>query len=54
MGTSTDSTEEKRVSLEEKHDRAGVEVSATEVDTGAALVYGEHGELDPAEALRVR
>ncbi|KAF7363012.1 MFS general substrate transporter [Mycena venus] len=58
MGTSTDSAEEKRVSIEkdsagEKH-HAGVEVSANEVDTGAALVYGEHGELDVAEALRVR
>ncbi|KAF8212762.1 MFS general substrate transporter [Mycena galopus ATCC 62051] len=61
MGTSTDSADEKRhtsmekeISVDEKHHHDGVKVSATEVDTGAALVFGEHGELDPAEALRVR
>ncbi|CAK5282685.1 unnamed protein product [Mycena citricolor] len=36
------------------HDLAGVEVSVSAVDTGAALVAGEHGTLDPDEALRVR
>ncbi|KAJ7153325.1 MFS general substrate transporter [Mycena filopes] len=57
MGGSNDS-DEKRSSVEkennvgEKH--AGVEVSAYEVDTGAALVFGYHGDLDPAEAQRVR
>ncbi|KAJ7908135.1 MFS general substrate transporter [Mycena leptocephala] len=56
--STTDSADEKRASVEkdlsEKHHHAAVEVSASAVDTGAALVYGEHGELDPAEALRVR
>ncbi|KAF7346810.1 MFS general substrate transporter [Mycena sanguinolenta] len=58
MGTSTDSNEKRNASLEkdasvdEKHQ--GVKVSVNAVDTAAGLVYGEHGELDPAEALRVR
>jgi ABC-type tungstate transport system permease subunit len=56
--STTDSADEKRASVEkdlsEKYHHAAVEVSASAVDTGAALVYGEHGELDPAEALRVR
>ncbi|KAJ6454140.1 major facilitator superfamily domain-containing protein [Mycena sanguinolenta] len=58
MGTSTDSNEKRNTSLEkdasvdEKHH--GVKVSVDAVDTAAGLVYGEHGELDPAEALRVR
>ncbi|KAJ7508955.1 major facilitator superfamily domain-containing protein [Mycena galericulata] len=55
MGTSSES-DEKRASIDkggnEKH--AHTEVTVSEVDTGAALVYGEHGQLDPAEALRVR
>ncbi|KAJ7871731.1 MFS general substrate transporter [Mycena leptocephala] len=51
MSTCTDSTDDKK-DLNEK--RGAVKVSENEVDTGAALVYGEHGELDPAEALRVR
>ncbi|KAJ7153330.1 MFS general substrate transporter [Mycena filopes] len=46
------SSVEKEKELGEKH--AGVEVAAYEVDTGAALVFGEHGELDPVEAQRVR
>ncbi|KAJ6517704.1 major facilitator superfamily domain-containing protein [Mycena vulgaris] len=58
MGTSSEAGDEKRLSVEkgvsEKHQHAAVNLSATEVDTGAALVFGEHGELDPAEALRVR
>lgn len=56
MGTSTEADNNGRASVEkdvnEKHQH--VELSATEVDTGASLVYGEHGVLDPAEALRVR
>jgi hypothetical protein len=52
MGTSNDWADEERVKLEK--DRHAVEVSAKDVDTGAALMYGEHEELDPAEALRVR
>ncbi|KAJ6571153.1 hypothetical protein B0H19DRAFT_1064269 [Mycena capillaripes] len=45
---------EKDINLDEKKHRHRL-VSADEVDTGAAVVYGEqHGELDPAEALRVR
>ncbi|KAJ7153334.1 MFS general substrate transporter [Mycena filopes] len=57
MDKSNDSDEkrssvEKKNNLDEKH--AGVEVSAYEVDTGAALVFGDHGELDPVEAQRVR
>ncbi|KAJ7203332.1 MFS general substrate transporter [Mycena pura] len=60
MGTSD--LDEKRSSAEsvrdneksEKHTSAhGIAVSVTEVDTGAALVAGDHGELDPAEAARV-
>ncbi|KAJ7851188.1 MFS general substrate transporter [Mycena leptocephala] len=51
MSTCTDSTDDKK-DLNEK--RGAVKVSENEVDTGAALVYGEHGELDPAEALRVQ
>ncbi|KAJ7081269.1 MFS general substrate transporter [Mycena epipterygia] len=56
MGTSSEAGNNRRVSVEkdvnEKHQH--VEVSATEVDTGASLVYGEHGVLDEAEALRIR
>ncbi|KAJ7100458.1 MFS general substrate transporter [Mycena epipterygia] len=56
MGTSSEAGNDRRVSVEkdvnEKHQH--VELSATEVDTGASLVYGEHGVLDPAEALRIR
>lgn len=56
MGTSSEAGDHGRVSVEknvnEKHQH--VEVSATEVDTGASLVYGEHGVLDPGEALRIR
>ncbi|KAJ7307624.1 major facilitator superfamily domain-containing protein [Mycena albidolilacea] len=56
MSASSDSGAEKPSSVEkntsEKHQT--VEVSAREIDTGAALVYGEHGQLDTAEALRVR
>ncbi|KAJ6626487.1 MFS general substrate transporter [Mycena sp. CBHHK59/15] len=50
MGTPSDAD-----SSDEKHVHAhAVEVSASAVDTGATLVYGEHGVLDPVEALRVR
>ncbi|KAJ7472561.1 MFS general substrate transporter [Mycena latifolia] len=36
---------------DEKHHKT-FDVSAREIDTAAALVYGEHGTLDTAEALR--
>ncbi|KAJ7739470.1 MFS general substrate transporter [Mycena maculata] len=55
MGTSTDSGEDKRASIEKGvHEKHAMEVSVAEVDTGAALVYGDHGLLDPAKALHVR
>lgn len=58
MGTSSEAGDDKRVSgekdINEKHHHAALEVSANEVDTGASLVYGEHGALDPSEALRIR
>ncbi|KAF7345820.1 MFS general substrate transporter [Mycena venus] len=53
----SDSADEKRHKNGggEKHIQADVvEVSATNLDTGAELVWGQYGELDPAEALRVR
>ncbi|KAJ7257601.1 major facilitator superfamily domain-containing protein [Mycena rebaudengoi] len=56
----SDSSNEKQASIgtekdvSEKQNHAAVEVSVKEVDTAAALVFGEHGELDPEEALRVR
>ncbi|KAJ7050639.1 MFS general substrate transporter [Mycena amicta] len=37
----------------EKREHHLVAVTAEEVDTGAALVAGDHGELDPVEAARV-
>ncbi|KAJ7124188.1 MFS general substrate transporter [Mycena epipterygia] len=58
MGTSSEAVNNRRASAEkdvnEKHQHAAVEVSVTEVDTGASLVSGMHGVLDPAEALRIR
>ncbi|KAJ7710405.1 MFS general substrate transporter [Mycena rosella] len=46
---------EKDVTQEgDNQNHAAVEVSVKEVDTAVALVFGEHGELDPEEALRVR
>ncbi|KAK7013848.1 MFS general substrate transporter [Favolaschia claudopus] len=50
-----DRDEKRKESIEKETETDGaVHVSASEVDTGAALVYGEHGALDAAEALRVR
>jgi hypothetical protein len=43
-----------RVSLEEKKHEHGATVSTREVDSGAALIAGEHIVLDEAEALRIR
>ncbi|KAJ7141964.1 major facilitator superfamily domain-containing protein [Mycena crocata] len=59
MGTSSEAGDEKRVSIEKDSEKQQqqhhvVEVSVNQVDTGAALVYGEHGALDPAEGSRVR
>ncbi|KAJ7127432.1 major facilitator superfamily domain-containing protein [Mycena crocata] len=39
---------------EDKQFSATVLVSANVVDTGAALVYGDHSDLDPVQAARVR
>jgi hypothetical protein len=55
MGSSEDS--EKRLSTEDekKVREQHVEVSAREVDTAAELLSGgDFGELDPAEANRVK
>ncbi|KAJ6530075.1 major facilitator superfamily domain-containing protein [Mycena vulgaris] len=42
-------------STSEKHGYSDeVEVTAREIDTGAELLYGKHGELDPQEAERVK
>ena len=49
---SSDSIDEK-VQTKDQHDH-GVSVTTKEVDTGAQLVAGLQGDVDPAEALRVR
>jgi hypothetical protein len=41
-------------SVEEKGHEHGATVSTREVDSGAALIAGEHIVLDEAEALRIR
>ncbi|KAF8124325.1 MFS general substrate transporter [Boletus edulis] len=48
---SSDTHGEKRKHLQENHAHA---VSTKEVDTGAQVIAGLSGELDPAEAARVR
>ncbi|KAJ6627716.1 MFS general substrate transporter [Mycena sp. CBHHK59/15] len=48
MGSSESDHTDEKVHVTE------LEVSAQEADTGAELVYGEHGELDPQEAQRVK
>ncbi|KAJ3506872.1 hypothetical protein NLJ89_g6626 [Agrocybe chaxingu] len=49
MGHSSEAEDEK---LDSKHDF--VAVATSEVDTAAELAAGDHGPLDPAEALRIR
>lgn len=41
-------------SLDEKEKVDAVAVSTREVDTAAELTAGAEGQLDPAEALRIR
>jgi len=54
LGTCSSSANEMEKHVDEKSEHAPMMVSADEIDTGAAVVYGEHGELDQVEGLRVR
>lgn len=48
--SSSSHKDEKNSDIYDRH----VEVAASEVDTGAELVAGGVGNIDPAEALRIR
>ena len=49
---SSDSIDEK-VQTKDQHEH-GVSISTKQVDTGAQLVAGLQGDVDPAEGLRIR
>ncbi len=48
------STNDEKISTEEKSNPHLIEVSANQVDTGAVLVIGKTGDLSRYEATRIR